>query len=58
MIQSVSFKGVFTIDEHIKVLEELNGCGSKCGKQYDCQVYKDQASQIHIELKEVTQHAR
>ena len=54
MIQSVSFKGVFTIDEHIKVLEELNGCGSKCGKQYDCQVYKDQASQIHIELKEVS----
>jgi hypothetical protein len=50
MIQQVSFKGVFTITEHLRVLSELQSI-DLMAKKHDCQVYKDTKNQIHIDLK-------
>jgi hypothetical protein len=52
MIQTVSFKGVFTLSEHIKVLGELKSL-DLYAKKYDCQVYKCDKQLIHIDLKKV-----
>lgn len=51
MIQTVSFKGVFTIDEHLRVACELTEL-DKAPKNYDCNVFKCDKGLVHINLKE------
>lgn len=53
MIQTVSFKGVFTIDEHLRVAVELTEL-DKLNKVYTCDVHKCDKQLIHIDLKEVS----
>lgn len=52
MIQTVSFKGVFTIDEHLRVAVELTEL-DKLKKVYTCDVHKCEKQLIHIDLYEV-----
>lgn len=52
MIQQVSFKGVFTIDEHLRVAVELTEL-DKLKKVYTCEVSRNAKQLIHIDLKEV-----
>ena len=52
MIQTVSFKGVFTISEHMRVAVELTEL-DKLSKVYACDVHKCNKQLIHIDLKEV-----
>jgi hypothetical protein len=54
MIQTVNFKGVFTIDEHMRVAVELTEL-DKLAKVYTCDVYKDNNNRTHMDLKEVKQ---
>lgn len=54
MIETVSFKGVFTIEEHLRVAVELTEL-DKLNKVYACDVYKDNNDRTHIDLKEVKQ---
>ena len=51
MIQTVSFKGVFTIDEHLRVAVELTEL-DKTPKNYDCNVFKCDRGLVHINLVE------
>ena len=53
MIQTVSFKGVFTIEEHLRVAVELTDL-NKLDKVYTCDVHKCNKQLIHIDLKEVS----
>ena len=50
MIQTISFKGVFTLCEHIRVLGELKSL-DLYARKYDCQVYKCDKGLLHIDLK-------
>lgn len=52
MIQQVSFKGVFTIDEHLRVAVELTEL-DKLKKVYTCVVSRNAKQLIRIDLKEV-----
>ena len=54
MVQTVNFKGVFTIDEHMRVAVELTEL-DKLVKVYTCDVYKDNNNHTHMGLKEVKQ---
>ena len=51
MIQTVSFKGVFTIEEHLRIAVELTEL-NKLNKVYACDVHKCDKQLIHIDLKE------
>ena len=57
MIQTVNFKGVFTIDEHMRVAVELTEL-DKLAKVYTCDVYKDNNDRTHMDLKEVKERGK
>jgi len=57
MIQTVNFKGVFTISEHMRVAVELTEL-DKLAKVYTCDVYKDNNNRTHMDLKEVKERGK
>ena len=57
MIQTVNFKGVFTISEHMRVAVELTEL-DKLAKVYTCDVYKDNNDRTHMDLKEVKERGK
>lgn len=52
MIDKINFSGVFTLDEHIRILGELTSMNNTKNKDYNCNIYKDVNGFIHIDLKQ------